>query len=164
MKRLGNGHSDSAAYSAANYADLFKSVKVCCNTERAYEVLNVFAFCLMLQLFGEPESFMSQAVFLPGSIDGQGTMICSYPDMTATLQWSKTTQGALPSEIQGEDGSIIFNLYNPFENLPLLLDIPIVKAGTESSPVPLGTGPYTFADSEDGAVPHPFYKRRSPEK
>ncbi|MBR6513387.1 MAG: Gfo/Idh/MocA family oxidoreductase [Clostridia bacterium] len=71
--------------------------------------LGVYPVSLMLQLFGEPDDFISKAVFLPHSIDGQGTMICSYPDMTATLMWSKITQDALPSEIQGEGGSIIID-------------------------------------------------------
>lgn len=82
--------------------------------------LGVYPVSLMLQLFGAPDSFMSRAVFLPGSIDGQGTMICSYPGMTATLQWSKITQGALPSEIQGEDGSIIIDRVSKPTNLTLV--------------------------------------------
>lgn len=38
------------------------------------------------------------------------------------------------------------NLY-----FPSLLDIPIVKAGTEKNLVPLGTGPYIYTTGEDGA-------------
>ncbi|MBR7146161.1 MAG: hypothetical protein IKD11_00395, partial [Oscillospiraceae bacterium] len=34
---------------------------------------------------------------------------------------------------------------------PALLDIPIVKAGTESALVPLGTGPYLFTNDSTGA-------------
>ncbi len=83
--------------------------------------LGVYPVSLMLQLFGEPIDFMSKAVFLPGSIDGQGTMICSYPDMTATLRWSKITQGVLPSEIQGEGGSIIIDRVSKPTQLTLIL-------------------------------------------
>ena len=49
-----------------------------------------------------------------------------------------------------EDGGIIFDLYNPFENLPLLLDIPILKASEIEAERPLGTGPYRLADSISG--------------
>lgn len=35
--------------------------------------------------------------------------------------------------------------------LPALLDIPIVKSGTEKDPVPLGTGPYLFLTDETGS-------------
>ena len=52
-----------------------------------------------------------------------------------------------------EDGKgVIFKLDTPFENLPLLLDVPIVKAAEVESAIPLGTGPYTFQDSASGAV------------
>ncbi len=89
--------------------------------------LGVYPVSLLLQLFGEPDDFVSKAVFLPGSIDGQGTMICSYPDMTATLQWSKITQDALPSEIQGEGGSIIIDKVSKPTEIEL-----VMRDGTRS--------------------------------
>ena len=87
----------------------------------AFMDMGVYPVSLMLQLFGEPSDIKSEAVFLPDSIDGQGTMICSYPDMTATLQWSKITQGYLPSDIQGEDGSIIIDRVSKPTELTLIL-------------------------------------------
>ena len=52
-----------------------------------------------------------------------------------------------------EDGGVIFQLDTPYENLPLILDVPIVKASevdlTEA--VPVGTGPYVFHSSTGGA-------------
>lgn len=89
--------------------------------------LGVYPVSLLLQLFGEPLDIMSKAVFLPGSIDGQGTMICSYPDMTATLMWSKITQDALPSEIQGEGGSIIIDKVSKPTEITL-----VMRDGTRS--------------------------------
>lgn len=49
-----------------------------------------------------------------------------------------------------EDGGITFALYNPFENLPLLLDIPILKASEIEAENPLGTGPYRLTDTISG--------------
>lgn len=49
-----------------------------------------------------------------------------------------------------EDGGITFDLYNPFENLPILLDIPILKASEIEAEFPLGTGPYQLADTISG--------------
>lgn len=40
------------------------------------------------------------------------------------------------------DGGISFTLDTAYENFPLLLDIPIVKAGEVAAEYPLGTGPY----------------------
>ena len=52
-----------------------------------------------------------------------------------------------------EDGKgVIFKMDTPFENLPLLLDVPIVKASEVEATIPLGTGPYIFQDSAAGAV------------
>ncbi|MEA4965118.1 MAG: ABC transporter substrate-binding protein [Oscillospiraceae bacterium] len=41
--------------------------------------------------------------------------------------------------------SVVIRLSSSYENLPLLLDVPIVKASTLSSEVPVGTGPYAFS-------------------
>ena len=38
--------------------------------------------------------------------------------------------------------SVVLQLDTPFENLPILLDIPIVKATETAAAMPLGTGPY----------------------
>lgn len=50
-----------------------------------------------------------------------------------------------------EDGGIAFYLDTPYEDLTLLLDIPIVKADQVEEEKPLGTGPYQFANSLSGA-------------
>lgn len=50
-----------------------------------------------------------------------------------------------------DDGGVRFDLDTPYENLPLLLDIPIVKASEVASALPLGTGPYAF-DSSTGSL------------
>lgn len=52
--------------------------------------------------------------------------------------------------IDAADGSVVITLSTPCENLPLLLDIPIVKASQVEAAVPLGTGPYILEDTADG--------------
>ena len=47
-----------------------------------------------------------------------------------------------------EDGAVEIKLRQPYEDLPLLLDIPIVKATEVEEPFPLGTGPYKLAGTE----------------
>ncbi len=51
-----------------------------------------------------------------------------------------------------EDGGIAFYMDTPYENLPLLLDVPIVKASEVDAVLPLGTGPYIFYESTGGAT------------
>lgn len=50
-----------------------------------------------------------------------------------------------------DDGGIAFLLDTPMEDLPLLLDIPIVKAEDVEAEHPRGTGPYVFEQNLAGA-------------
>lgn len=50
-----------------------------------------------------------------------------------------------------EDGGIQFVLTTPYEDFPLLLDIPILQANHIGDDAPLGTGPYVFEQSLSGA-------------
>ncbi len=47
-------------------------------------------------------------------------------------------------------GALVITLKQPDSALPALLDIPIVKSGTEKDTVPLGTGPYLYLTDSDG--------------
>ncbi len=51
-----------------------------------------------------------------------------------------------------EDGGITISLHTPYENLPLLLDIPILKKDQLESDRPLGTGPYVLYDGLNGGT------------
>lgn len=106
--------------------------------------MGVYPVSLMLQLFSEPLDLISKAVFLPGSIDGQGTMICSYPDMTVTLEWSKITQGYLQSDIQGEEGSILIDRVSKPTELTLIL-----RDGTREVYETLGGKPVMYYELKD---------------
>ena len=50
-----------------------------------------------------------------------------------------------------EDGGITFVLTTAYENLPQLLDIPILKAEEVTAEKPMGSGPYLLSDSLAGA-------------
>ncbi len=47
-------------------------------------------------------------------------------------------------------GSVVITLSTPMSNLPLLLDIPILKAAQVDAAMPLGTGPYMLEDTAGG--------------
>lgn len=51
---------------------------------------------------------------------------------------------------QSADGGVTVRLDCPYENLPLILDIPIVKADEVLSDRPRGTGPYALARGSGG--------------
>lgn len=52
--------------------------------------------------------------------------------------------------VKSADGGITINLDTAYENLPLILDIPIVKATQVALDRPLGTGPYALYTASGG--------------
>lgn len=50
-----------------------------------------------------------------------------------------------------EDGGVTFKLGTAYENFPILLDVPIVKAEEVAADRPIGSGPYLFEESLTGA-------------
>lgn len=49
-----------------------------------------------------------------------------------------------------EGNRVRIDTYIPYENLAMLLDIPIVKASQQEESMPLGTGPYALVDTASG--------------
>lgn len=47
-------------------------------------------------------------------------------------------------------GTVTVTLAAPNQGFPALLDIPVVKSGTEGQSVPVGTGPYVFVTASEG--------------
>lgn len=72
-------------------------------------LMDIGVYCVhpMVRLFGMPKEIQSQAIILPGSIDGEGTIIAKYDDMLAEVVYSKISDSYVPSQIQGEKGTII---------------------------------------------------------
>lgn len=70
--------------------------------------LGVYCIYPLVYLFGKPESVQANAVFLPSGVDGETSLLCKYKDMDAVLMFSKITASRLPSEIQGETGTLSF--------------------------------------------------------
>lgn len=60
-------------------------------------------------LFGEPQTVAGHSVFLRGGIDGEGSLILGYDDKLAEIVYSKITDCASHSEIEGEAGSILID-------------------------------------------------------
>ena len=47
-----------------------------------------------------------------------------------------------------EDGAVVITLTTPYENLPILLDVPIVPKNQVKQARPLGSGPYVYEEYE----------------
>lgn len=69
--------------------------------------LGVYGMYPMVVLFGEPHKVQATGTLLNTGVDGQGTALFTYDDMEAVVSYSKIHNAYAPSEIQGEEGSII---------------------------------------------------------
>ena len=79
-------------------------------------LMDIGVYCVhpLVKLFGLPDEIKATATMLPDRIDGQGTITCAYDGMIADISYSKITNGRLPSQIQGEKGTILIeDIPNP---------------------------------------------------
>lgn len=77
-------------------------------------------------------------------------------DVKATLERARTSERYGPrlssvAAISAREDTVTITLSSPNTGFPALLDIPIVKKGTENDAAPIGTGPYFFSQEESGA-------------
>lgn len=83
--------------------------------------IGVYCIAPMVKLFGKPEEVKATGYMLESGVDGEGSIVFKYDDMTATVMYSKISNSYVPSEIQGEEGSIIIDKINTFKNIKLVL-------------------------------------------
>lgn len=83
--------------------------------------IGVYCIAPMVALFGRPKTIQAAGVLLTSGVDGEGSLICGYEDMTATMMYSKISDSDLDSEIQGEEGSIHIKKINDFSKITLSL-------------------------------------------
>ncbi len=71
--------------------------------------LGVYCLFPLIVLFGEPKEIKATSIILDSGVDGEGSILLKYDDKDAIIMYSKITNSYLPSEIQGEKGSIIID-------------------------------------------------------
>lgn len=86
-------------------------------------LMDIGVYCVwpVVHLFGMPRNIQATAVKLTGGVDGAGSMLLDYGDFQADLLYSKIADGALPSEFQGEAGSLLVNRISVPQELTLRL-------------------------------------------
>ena len=72
-------------------------------------IMDIGFYCLAsaVALWGEPHSVQATASLLESGVDAHGVVVMDYGDFSVTLQHSKVSDSVLPSEIQGEAGSLV---------------------------------------------------------
>lgn len=81
--------------------------------------LGVYTIYPMVVLFGRPQKISATGLKLSTGADGQGAVNFKYDGMNATILYSKIADSALPSEIQGEKGTIIADRINIINEVTL---------------------------------------------
>lgn len=94
--------------------------------------------------------YLEEATFSDGAA-------LSAADVAASLLAAKSSgyysgRFGFVKDISAVDGAVTVTLETPYENFPLLLDVPIVKKDQVSAARPLGTGPYQYEEFEDDGL------------
>lgn len=81
--------------------------------------LGVYTIYPLVVLFGKPNSIKATGHVLDSGADGNGSILLSYDEMEAVVMYSKITASPLPSEILGEDGSMVIHHISSPEKIEL---------------------------------------------
>lgn len=71
--------------------------------------LGVYPLHALVRLFGAPRAVHGVRVGIASGTDGLGSALATYDGFVADVAWSKITDTSLPSEIQGEEGSLLID-------------------------------------------------------
>jgi predicted dehydrogenase len=86
-------------------------------------LMDLGAYCahLAVELLGPPtEVSAARTCRLRGGIDGAGAVVLGYAEATVTLAYSKISDGHVPSELQGEDATLVLDSVHDPRRLTLV--------------------------------------------
>ena len=115
--------------------------------------IGIYTIYPMIALFGRPQSIEAQGIVLRTGVDGQGTVNFRYPEMDATVLYSKIANSFLPTEIEGENGNLMMDHIHVASQLDLIPRIPTgqgqsQQATRQSLGVTLEYSPYYYEVKE----------------
>ncbi len=103
------------------------------------------AMPILCNIYNVSPDMKTYTFHLASALFSDGTAVAA-PDVVASLQAAQTGwyAGRLQQvkSITAFGNTVIIELVTPMDNLPVLLDIPVVKASQVASNNPLGSGPY----------------------
>ena len=120
----------------ANNAD-YKPTPILCRSYKVSEDMRTWTF------------YLEDATFSDGQALTAGDVVASLRAARSKGFYSGRFQH-IKSMDAADDGSVVIKLSTPMNNLPLLLDIPIIKSTQIGAATPLGTGPYILESTESG--------------
>jgi len=110
----------------------------------------------LVKSFRISEDMRTYTMTLENATFADGTALTT-ADVLASLEAAKASRyygGRFThiSAVSGEGSNLVFSLATPMENLPVLLDIPIVKAAEVNLDAPMGSGPYRLDTTSHPAI------------
>ncbi|MCL6271294.1 Gfo/Idh/MocA family oxidoreductase [Sansalvadorimonas sp. 2012CJ34-2] len=84
-------------------------------------IMDIGFYCLStaVALWGEPKKVSASAHLLESGVDAHGSVVLHYSDMDVILQHSKVSDSFVPSEIQGEAGSLVIKQVSECQEVTL---------------------------------------------
>ncbi len=85
-------------------------------------IMDIGFYCLAaaVTLWGAPQQVSASASLLASGVDAHGVVVLSYGDFDVTLLHSKVSDSLIPSEIQGEAGSLVIEKISECQQLRLV--------------------------------------------
>lgn len=84
-------------------------------------IMDIGYYCLAsaVALFGAPKSVLASAALLDTGVDAHGTACLNYGDFDVTISHSKVSNSDIPSEIQGEEGTLVIDKVSECQGVAL---------------------------------------------
>lgn len=84
--------------------------------------MDIGYYCLasVVALWGAPQRVQASATLLESGVDGHGVVVLDYGDFDVTILHSKVSDSSLPSEIQGEAGSLLIEKLSECQQLTFI--------------------------------------------
>lgn len=79
--------------------------------------MGVYPVAFMVAIFGVPKAVHAAGVTLSDDMNITGTILMEYPDMIGEAIYSKISDSAMPSQIQGEEGSMLIQEIDNIKDL-----------------------------------------------
>ncbi|MBM0066711.1 Gfo/Idh/MocA family protein [Alkalicoccobacillus gibsonii] len=79
--------------------------------------IGVYGVYPIIALFGRPNEVRAQGHMLESGVDGAGSLLLKYDESQIIINHSKITQSVIPSEIQGENGSLVIQNWSDFHSV-----------------------------------------------
>lgn len=98
----------SSRYDRLKAGELPNAFNPACSNGALMDI-GIYTIYPMVALFGRPREVRASGILLPSGADGQGSVTFLYDGMEANVVYSKIADSHLPSEIQGEEGTIVMN-------------------------------------------------------